>query len=321
MADSGRTTEEDVLHVFEQLENPTESLSTREVADAIGCSRRTAYDRLSGLADSGRIQTKKVGGQVRIWWHPHDKGPSHSGDQSQAVPELTDEHVLELEFHSEQLGQAVLEAGGSNVQIDVDGVVFRDDGTQLQYWTITDIAENTFVEIITDHPTVTDTRLLSTVADTFRMEILTTEDSLFAAFDAFDGHTEAVSLDDDRVKFVGWFPTTVDVDAVEAAARDVFPDLKLTAQHLVSTPRLFRTVVEDRLTGRQWMALRIAYYAGYFNRQRTSSGDELANRMGVSRQTFHHHLRQAEYLVLQTLMEGFEDNQELNHSGDVPDSD
>lgn len=322
MTDSGRITQDDVLDVFEQLDDPTESLSTSEVADASDCSRRPAYDRLSALADSGRIRTKKVGAQVRIWWHPHgDETQSQSDDQSQAVPELTDEHVLELEFHSEQLGQAVLEAGGTNVQICVDGVIFRDDGTQLQYWTITDMAENTFVEIITDRSTVLDTRLLSTVADTFRMELLTTSDSLFAAFDTFDGHTEAVSLDDDRVKFIGWFPTTVDVDAVAAAARDVFPDLELTAQHLVSTPRLFRTVVEDRLTDRQWMALRIAYHAGYFNRQRTSSGDELATRMGVSRQTFHHHLREAEHLVFQALMDGFSDDQGQVHSDGTSISD
>lgn len=71
MTDSGSFTNEDVLHVFEQLDDPTESLSTSEVAEAMGCARRTAYARLNALTDSGRLQTKKVGGQVRIWWYPY----------------------------------------------------------------------------------------------------------------------------------------------------------------------------------------------------------------------------------------------------------
>ncbi|WP_158059515.1 bacterio-opsin activator domain-containing protein [Halorussus halophilus] len=322
MADSGRITDEDVLEVFEQVADPTESLSTSEVADALDCARRTAYAKLNALTESGQLQTKKVGGQVRIWWQPlGEEKPKQSDDQSQAIPELTDEHVLELEFHSEQLGEAVLEAGGSDVQISVDGVVFRDDGTQLQYWTITDINVNTFVDLITDRPTVLETRLLSTVEDTFRMELLATSDSLFAAFDAFDGRMAEVSLNEKTIQISGEFPTTVDVDAVIEAVQDVYPDLELTGQRLVYTPRLFRTVVEDRLTDRQWMALRIAYYAGYFNRQRASTGDELADRMGVSRQTFHQHLRAGEYLVFQILMEGFNDEEEEMHIDGTTETD
>lgn len=113
MASSGRITEEDVLHVFERIAAPAEALSTREVADALECARRTAYERLSELADDGRLNTKKVGGQVRIWWLPSDQDDSETPTaEVPTVSELTTDHVLELEFHSEQLAQVFLEGGG-----------------------------------------------------------------------------------------------------------------------------------------------------------------------------------------------------------------
>lgn len=132
MTNSGRVTNRDVLYVFEQLADPAESLSTREVADALNCARRTAYERLSGLADDGRLDTKKVGSQVRIWWLPADNGDDDvSAAEGSSLPELTSDHVLEFKFRSEQLAQAFLEAGGPNVQITVDGIVHLDHGNQL----------------------------------------------------------------------------------------------------------------------------------------------------------------------------------------------
>jgi PAS domain S-box-containing protein len=62
-------------------------------------------------------------------------------------------------------------------------------------------------------------------------------------------------------------------------------------------------MLERELTERQATALRSAYYSGYYADPRTTSGDELAETMGVSRQTFHEHLRTAERTVLSTLLD------------------
>ncbi len=45
-------------------------LTTTEVADAVECSRRTAYDRLERLVECGAVETKKVGARGRVWWRP-----------------------------------------------------------------------------------------------------------------------------------------------------------------------------------------------------------------------------------------------------------
>lgn len=202
------------------------------------------------------------------------------------------------------------------MQITVDGIVPLDDRSQLQYWTITGIPPKTYTEMVTDRPTVNDVRLLSTVEDTFRVEALTTADSLFAAFDAFDGYTKEAYLDDGKLKVVGMFPATVDENTVIQTVVDVYPDFELIEQRLVYTPRMFRNLAEERLTERQWTAYRLAYYAGYFNRPRESSGDDLAERMDIARQTFHHHFGEAQRVVAHLLLEGLDDDRnEVVHSG------
>lgn len=73
MAPQGRDTEftlSDVTAVFESREDYAEPLTASEVAEALGCSRRTALNRLHDLAESTDVTSKKVGGRSRVWWIP-----------------------------------------------------------------------------------------------------------------------------------------------------------------------------------------------------------------------------------------------------------
>ncbi|MFB6142898.1 MAG: hypothetical protein ABEJ30_06100 [Halorientalis sp.] len=78
MPDPGRETEytlSDVLEVFTSRDDPAEPLTATEVADALGCSRRTALNKLHELAERTggsdsdvAVTSKKVGGRSRVWW-------------------------------------------------------------------------------------------------------------------------------------------------------------------------------------------------------------------------------------------------------------
>jgi predicted DNA binding protein len=61
-----------------------------------------------------------------------------------------------------------------------------------------------------------------------------------------------------------------------------------------TTKREFMTGLEERLTDQQFTALQRAYLGGYYDWNRGTNGDELAESMGLSRPTFHQHLRAAE---------------------------
>ncbi|MFC6993194.1 helix-turn-helix domain-containing protein [Haladaptatus sp. GCM10025707] len=58
----------DVLDVFAARDDPAEPLTATEVADALGCSRRTAHNKLTKLTDQGELKSKKVGARGRVWW-------------------------------------------------------------------------------------------------------------------------------------------------------------------------------------------------------------------------------------------------------------
>lgn len=63
-------TGERVLAVFTEDADPCEPLTASEVGEGLGCSRRTALDKLNDLADNGALDTKKVGGRSRVYWRP-----------------------------------------------------------------------------------------------------------------------------------------------------------------------------------------------------------------------------------------------------------
>ena len=73
-----RVTPEDVLDVFAARDDPTEPLTAPEVADALNCSRKTAYNKLQALSERGEITSKKVGGRSRVWWVPTDADADES---------------------------------------------------------------------------------------------------------------------------------------------------------------------------------------------------------------------------------------------------
>lgn len=63
-------TTSDVTEVFQDRADYAEPLTASEVAERLGCSRRTALNKLHDLQDSTEVTSKKVGGRSRVWWIP-----------------------------------------------------------------------------------------------------------------------------------------------------------------------------------------------------------------------------------------------------------
>lgn len=67
--ESGQYTEQvtpdSVLEVFQKAEIPV--LTASEIAEALDCSRPSAYNKLEQLVDQGDLQKKKVGGRAVVY--------------------------------------------------------------------------------------------------------------------------------------------------------------------------------------------------------------------------------------------------------------
>ncbi|WP_424004170.1 hypothetical protein ACOZ4I_06470 [Haloarcula salina] len=59
-------TDDEILAVFRETNDPV--LSTAEVTEQLTLKRRSVYDRLSSLADDGRLNHKEIGGRNTVWW-------------------------------------------------------------------------------------------------------------------------------------------------------------------------------------------------------------------------------------------------------------
>jgi hypothetical protein len=63
---------ETVLSVFKSRSDRARPLTANDVMDELGCSRRTAHNKLNALVKQGTLATRKVGARGRIWWVPLD---------------------------------------------------------------------------------------------------------------------------------------------------------------------------------------------------------------------------------------------------------
>jgi len=218
---------------------------------------------------------------------------------------LTSDKRRLLELYSEQLFQPLFEEANGKIQIDVDEVVTLPDGTALQYITATGISTKTLTDIFDQHFAGLDVRLLSSTEGQSRFELHVEPPTIPLIFDDLGGKVSSLVQysDDDTPVISGELPGDVDPRTAIQRIRQVYSDIELVSQELRYTPRLLYDIVEEVLTNRQFAALRTAYYGGYFKTPRTSTGDELADHLGITRQTFNQHLRKAERLVFEQLFE------------------
>ena len=56
------------LDRFLDVFDSPEPLTSREVADEIGCTRKTAFSKLTALDDAGELEAKQIAGRIWIWW-------------------------------------------------------------------------------------------------------------------------------------------------------------------------------------------------------------------------------------------------------------
>ncbi|OYR40553.1 bacterio-opsin activator [Halorubrum sp. Ib24] len=107
------------------------------------------------------------------------------------------------------------------------------------------------------------------------------------------------------VKLIVELPREADTRTIVDRITDSFPALELTAQRqnrqTEATPGGIRSRLEDRLSERQYEALKTGHAMGYFNRPRDSSGEAVADALGITQPTVNKHIRLGERKVFDLL--------------------
>ncbi|SDK34546.1 bacterio-opsin activator domain-containing protein [Natronorubrum texcoconense] len=91
--------------------------------------------------------------------------------------------------------------------------------------------------------------------------------------------------------------SNADVRGFAERFQSTYPESTLVAsredERSVQTRQAFQTTLDDRLTERQAEVLRTAFFSGYFESPRASSGRDVAATLDIAQPTFNHHLRAA----------------------------
>ncbi|MFC6768186.1 bacterio-opsin activator domain-containing protein [Natrinema soli] len=212
---------------------------------------------------------------------------------------LVSDAVVELEFRVEAMAEELVELSATeSCSIEFEQLVGSDE-TLLAYGSAHGVSQETFTETVDRTDGITDVRLLAARRDEFEFELVAPAAvSLFETIATHGGRVASATIDDGEFRFVVELSRGRDTRQMIELIRTQRDDVTYLAQR--TTERSERSdsgsssVLEDELTEKQRAALETAYFAGYFDWPRGSTGEEIAERLGIAPATFNQHLRTAE---------------------------
>jgi len=193
-------------------------------------------------------------------------------------------------------------AAGTNANLTVEGTVTRGD----ERWAfVRGDGDDPAVESVADGITgIESVRSLGDVGvDLF--EVVLTAPTVAGTVVDCGGRLTALTVTGSTATLEAELPTTASVrEFVDALAR-AHGDAELRSRRTRTDPTHgtdgLRAALADRLTERQRDVLRAAYFSGYFEWPRTTTGQEVADSFDVSQPTVNRHLRVALRKHLQLL--------------------
>jgi predicted DNA binding protein len=156
-------------------------------------------------------------------------------------------------------------------------------------------------------PGVDAVRVVNHDGDTCLLE--TTGERWFGSMFADQGGiVRSATVEGEEGTLVVETPSTTDVRGLVERFRERYPGTELLAHRdgraTGQTPLELQAALESELTDRQREVLETAYSAGYFEWPRGSSGEEIADLLGITQPTLNKHLRLAERTAVSLLLEG-----------------
>ncbi|WP_049925583.1 bacterio-opsin activator domain-containing protein [Halopiger goleimassiliensis] len=221
---------------------------------------------------------------------------------------LLSDSVVELEFRidgGDTFSFDLTERYDCRCSLEWTGTT--NDGRTYQYVTVEGLEAETVLEEATDHDSIEGCRLIHDGTEQCTIEMRLCKSGVRTLTN------HGVTIRDVRVEDgVGTCCVEVSRDAdvreIAEALGGIYENTELVARRVVDRP--VHTAAErrkrilDELTDRQLTTLRLAYYGGFFEWPRESTGEEIAESMDVSPPTMHQHLRKG----LKTILgEFFED--------------
>ncbi|WP_372909531.1 MEDS domain-containing protein [Salinigranum sp.] len=269
------------------------------VYDAASYGVLTVYaDRPNALTEMERDVLRELG---RTVGYAIDCVETQAGLHADNLTEVG----LHLPTSESKLGRLATQVDG---RVDVETVIPEAEGRLRLFFTVDDVAAD---RVLTAAECSTSVASIRRVTDRERgalfEAVLCVSESVPELLGAANGSVTRLVATPTGVDLTVEVPRRTDLRELVDRARRAYPGLSVDSIRRSARPvqsrGSFLTRLDERLTDRQFEALRLAYYGGYFEWPRDSSASDVASSMGVSQPTFSNHLRGAERKLLELLFD------------------
>ncbi|WP_254528538.1 bacterio-opsin activator domain-containing protein [Natrinema gelatinilyticum] len=221
---------------------------------------------------------------------------------------LVSDAVIELEFRVDAMAEPLVDlSAAESCTIEFEQLVGGDE-TLLAYGSARGVSQDAFREVVDRTDGLDDLRFLASRRDDFKFELVAPAAvSLFETIATHGGRVASATIDEGEFRFVVELPRGRDtrrmIELIKARRDDVTYLAQRTTERRERGDSGSPSVLEEELTEKQRAALETAYFAGYFDWPRGSTGEEIADRLGIAPATFNQHLRTAERKFFDSVFE------------------
>lgn len=220
---------------------------------------------------------------------------------------LLSERFVEVEFRSASMGRAF--AGlPREAEVVLDQTVPLDDDTYVDFYRVSGTGAAELASVLAARDDVETVRVIESEDDGGRVAAQTVQPTVAGLLATHGGRTREIRIRDGVVDLRAELPQFTDVQEIARLISDQYDDATLVNYRTNVRERHHSEDVgaelRERLTDRQWSALELAYYGGYFEwPRRGGSLEDIAADLGVAAQTANEHLRKAEAKVFSVVFD------------------
>jgi PAS domain S-box-containing protein len=214
--------------------------------------------------------------------------------------------VTELEF---EIRDVFAEVDVSEIPgtITFDHVVPVGGDSYLQYGRTTPEMVAVLETLESQYSSWESVTVLSESETEVRFELRLSEPPVTSIVADAGGSMREAIIEDSDFRMTIHLPQSTNVRGVLDRIRETYPNTRPVARRQITrsetTSEQVVSTWTEELTDKQRASLEAAYFAGFFEWPRNSSGKDLANTMGVAPATFHQHLRIAEGKLFEVLLD------------------
>lgn len=219
---------------------------------------------------------------------------------------LLSNETVQLEFEVTDPGcLAVAVTDELDCYCQIERTVRASDGTRLSYLQCEGVSAQRARDVTASTDGVLDCRVVSEWDDGCVLEAK--RDSCGTDVMMEYGATMRRAQAEDGVgSLIIEAPKSSDPREIAKAYEQYNPESEIVAKREVERPvqtaSEFRETIHNRLTDKQRSAITAAYFSGYYQWPRESTGEEIAASLGISSATLHQHLRSAHRELLDALL-------------------